>query len=149
MRGDVVEMVFGNEYRSTVVCVDSYENCVFSGRLYNPFCPEGKQFHSLIEFFVEMENMLDEMHFPQSFTNHRTFFDADTFCLTAANKPHSEVGACGTFFVRVLFRQNSSWQGSVLWKEGKRETSFRSALELALLFDDALRSSKKQEGAAR
>lgn len=47
-------------------------------------------------------------------------------------------GRCATFAVRVLFRQNASWQGSVSWLEGSREESFRSALELAFLMDSAL-----------
>jgi len=136
----------GNEYRSTTVCVDSYDDHVFSGRMYNPFYPEGKQFHSLMEYLMEMENMLDEMRFPQSFSSRRTFFDTEAVHLDAAKKPHFEAGKCGTFLVRILFRQNSSWQGSVQWKEENRETSFRSALELALLFDDALSGKKDHEG---
>ena len=40
--------------------------------------------------------------------------------------------------VRILFRQNASWQGTVLWSEGGQEERFRSALELALLLDSAL-----------
>jgi len=37
-----------------------------------------------------------------------------------------------------MFRQHASWQGGVLWVEGKAEQSFRSALELILLMDSAL-----------
>jgi len=40
--------------------------------------------------------------------------------------------------VKVLFRQNASWQGSIAWLEGKREESFRSVLELLLLIDSAV-----------
>ena len=37
-RGDfcVEGKMWGNEYRTTVVCVDAYEDGVLSGRLYNP-----------------------------------------------------------------------------------------------------------------
>lgn len=34
--------------------------------------------------------------------------------------------------LRVLFRQNTSWHGSVAWVEGKCEESFRSVLELLI-----------------
>ncbi|MCI9263720.1 MAG: hypothetical protein HFF06_04025 [Oscillospiraceae bacterium] len=47
-------------------------------------------------------------------------------------------GELATFDIRILFRQNSSWQGSVLWQEGDREESFRSVLELVLLMDSAM-----------
>lgn len=127
-----------NEYRSTTVCVDSYENHVFSGRFYNPFYPDGRKFRSLTEFLREMENMMDEMVFPQSFSNRRSFWDSDARCLDTAQSDPVQVGVRGTFIVRVLFRQNTSWQGTVHWKEGKLESSFRSVLELVLLFDDAL-----------
>lgn len=50
----------------------------------------------------------------------------------------SASGKLATFYVRILFRQNASWQGTVLWSEGGQEERFRSALELALLLDSAL-----------
>ena len=59
---------WGNEYRTTIVCVDEYQDSVLSGRLYHPYLPEGDSFHSLMEFFRKMEDLLDGMQFPQSFT---------------------------------------------------------------------------------
>lgn len=44
-----------------------------------------------------------------------------------------------TFIVRIHFRQNSTWQGSVTWADNKRTQNFRSALELVRLMDSALR----------
>ena len=37
--------------------------------------------------------------------------------------------------MRIMFRQNSSWQGTVTWVDGKMEESFRSVLELIILMD--------------
>ena len=45
-----------------------------------------------------------------------------------------------TFKLSILFRQNSSWQGSVLWLEEDSEAQFRSALELVKLVDSVLTS---------
>ncbi|MBQ6876068.1 MAG: hypothetical protein IJN46_07520 [Lachnospiraceae bacterium] len=61
-------------------------------------------------------------------------------------RPDQEAGFSGkgikaTFSVQILFRQNASWQGSVLWVERKIEESFRSVLELLLLIDNALSST--------
>ena len=47
-------------------------------------------------------------------------------------------GELATFIVKVLFRQHSSWQGSVVWQEEKCEEPFRSVLELVLLLESAL-----------
>ena len=44
----------------------------------------------------------------------------------------------GTFVIKVLEQQNSTWQGTVAWVEAHKEQKFRSALELLKLMDGAL-----------
>ena len=136
---------WGNEYRTTTVCIDSYESGVLSGRFYNAYLDSGVAFQSLTQFLVEMERALDSMEFPRSFTAARTF--APVPCgRTAAPGIDFCCGARATFAVRVIFRQNASWQGSVLWLEGEREQSFRSVLELILLMDSALNQKDEKAG---
>ena len=129
--------VSGEEYRTTVVCIDSYEDRTPKGRFYNPYIPEGKGFDSMIQFLLEMEEILNRMDFPRSYTATRIFATPPE---RSGIPPCTEIrtGGKATFAVRILFRQNASWQGSVTWLEGKREQSFRSALELILLMDSAL-----------
>lgn len=43
-----------------------------------------------------------------------------------------------TFVVKVLYRQNASWQGIVKWVETGQEVKFRSALELIMLMNEAI-----------
>jgi len=62
----------------------------------------------------------------------------DTYTIDKGNEPTGVRGEQETFDVKILFRQNASWQGSVVWLEQKQEQSFRSVLELILLFDSAL-----------
>lgn len=50
-----------------------------------------------------------------------------------------------SFFVRILFRQNTSWQGEIQWMEGQRTRRFRSALELLSLIEEALELSESPE----
>ena len=47
-------------------------------------------------------------------------------------------GQCATFYVYVQYRQNATWQGTLIWKEREQEEEFRSALELIILLDNAL-----------
>lgn len=47
-------------------------------------------------------------------------------------------GDKGTFLVCVRYRQNSTWQGHVVWAEKNQQQPFRSALELLKLIDSAL-----------
>jgi len=44
----------------------------------------------------------------------------------------------GTFEVTVKFTQNSTWQGQIHWIEKDQKQSFRSALEMLKLMDEAL-----------
>ena len=135
---------WGNEYRTTTVCVDSYENGVLRGRFYNPYLEEGRRFESLAQFLLEMERALDTMEFPKSFTAVRTFAPLPG----ERSSPEVEfcAGDMATFAVRIIFRQNASWQGAVQWLEGRQEQSFRSALELIFLLDNALRSAAEKAG---
>jgi len=129
--------LWGNEYRLITVCVDSYQDNVPVGRICHPVYPEGKRFMSLMQFFHVMEQLLDEMKFPQAFDSMRSFRSAAALSASAAERTHPE-GKLATFAVRVIFRQNASWQGTVTWLEGEREESFRSAMELAFLMDSVL-----------
>jgi hypothetical protein len=58
-------------------------------------------------------------------------------------------GVQGTFVIRILNRQNATWQGVVTCVEKKEEQPFRSLLELIKLIDstcdeeDESRSSGK------
>lgn len=138
--------ICGNEYRTTVVCIDSYDGKVPSGRFYNPSFRGGQRFQSLVQFLLKMEDNLDGLRLPQSFTAARAFAPPPASRGKAPPDPGPQEGKLATFAVRVLFRQNASWQGSVTWLERGREESFRSVLELTLLMDSALSESslKKQ-----
>ena len=137
------EKALGNECWTTLVCIDSYQNRVLQGRLNNPAWEGGESFQSLMEFFQKMETLLNQIQLPQSFTAMRSFGET---AAAQERDPSFQQAQCtgklATFVVRVLFRQNASWQGAVTWLEGGQEESFRSALELALLMDSALQKNK-------
>jgi hypothetical protein len=51
-----------------------------------------------------------------------------------------KTGRKGTadFLIRVMFRDNTSWQGEVHWLDSDKKRSFRSSLELLLLMQEAM-----------
>lgn len=51
-----------------------------------------------------------------------------------------------TFVIKILNRQNSTWQGNITWVEGEKSQNFRSALEMLKLMDEALEVSTDVEG---
>jgi hypothetical protein len=83
------------------------------------------------------------MRLPQSFETKRSFVPMKS-PPAPADEENRHSGKCATFSVRVLFRQNASWQGSVTWLDGKMDESFRSALELIFLIRSALEGNGQQ-----
>ena len=138
----MTDKVWGNEYRSVMVCVDGYENGVMLGRFFHPYLDTGQTFESLTQFLIQMEQLLDEMCFPQSFTVTRTFADIPKGRIAQAESLLRQ-GRMATFLIKILFRQNASWQGSIVWQEGGREQTFRSVLELIFLMDSALKPEER------
>ena len=131
--------VRGNEYRTALVCVDDRRDGRFSGRLYHPFWDGEVTFGSVMEFLLKMEGLLDQMRFPQSFTAKRAFTEpAEQETVPRPPAETRQEGAEATFYLRVMFRQNASWQGTVKWAETGQEESFRSVLELLLMMDSAM-----------
>jgi hypothetical protein len=136
----MTERVQGAKYRLTMVCVDENRDGSFSGRLYNPYWPEGVGFTGVLDFLEKMEDLLDRMKLPQAFTARRTFGDPSR----GGAVPPPEGGHQGklaTFRLQILFRQNASWQGMITWMEGRQEEDFRSVLELLLMMSSALGAS--------
>lgn len=140
----LVQKLWIPEDRKTTVCIDSYQEGVFQGRFYGPD-GEGQPFGSLSQFLVMMEDRLEQHNTPQADTSHRSF--STLLPHTAADSHQSGIrrGAKATFELRILFRQHTSWQGMILWREQFREQSFRSVLELVLLMDSALRGLEGRE----
>ncbi len=42
------------------------------------------------------------------------------------------------FLIRVMFRENTTWQGEVHWLDSDKKRSFRSSLELLHLMQEAM-----------
>ena len=49
-----------------------------------------------------------------------------------------------TFIIRVLFRQNATWQGTIQWIEGRQTRQYRSVNELMWLMDEVLDAPPRQ-----
>jgi hypothetical protein len=131
-----------NEFRTTTVCVDAYDGGAMSGRIYNPNIQGAAEFANLTQLLMRMDGMLDEMNFPQSNEAKRKFASVERQASSFVDTD-KRTGRVATFAVKVLFRQNASWQGSITWLEGEREESFRSVLELIFLMNSALENAKK------
>lgn len=132
----------GEHLRTTMVCIDSYENGIPVGKMYSLRDDTEQRFESLSQFLLKMEHSLDASAFPQSFTAARSFAPRPDAQARGSPEKGNSTGKLATFAIKVLFRQNATWQGSISWLEGNNELSFRSALELVLLMDSALQPQR-------
>ena len=127
------------ENRRNLICVDSYDDGVMKGRFFDPV-HQMETFDSLSQFLIRMDQLLDDRQEPQSYTEARTFSSFLEVSGSESTVSSVRRGTRATFELQILFRQHSSWQGVLLWRETGMEQSFRSVLELVILMDSALRS---------
>jgi len=140
----LVQKLWIPESRKTMIYIDSYQEGIFRGRFSGP---DGgiHVFQSLSQFLVMMEDMLELTGEPQSDTSHRSFSEFLPHTATGVHRSGVRRGKLATFELQILFRQHTSWQGMILWKEQHKQQSFRSVLELILLMDSALRGLEGRE----
>lgn len=126
----------------TQVCIDSYDDGVITGRIYNSRFGGAESFRSMVGFLNKMEQLLAIENTPQPFSSVRTFRPVVSPLPDPPAILLPRVGKLATLDLHILFRQNASWQGSIFWAEGNQEQHFRSVLELIFLIDSALGGAK-------
>ena len=131
-------IIRGENMRKMLVFVDSYEDGTVGGRLSFPSSPDEIRFASLMQMLISIEEHLDAANFPQSYSKMRIFTSKSPHKNRPEPTRKPKCGEIASFSLRILFRQNASWQGYVSWLDGGIEESFRSALELVFLLNSAL-----------
>lgn len=51
-----------------------------------------------------------------------------------------------TFLIRIHFKQNANWQGTIQWLEMNKTVPFRSVLELIFLLNEAMDKTPTANG---
>ena len=111
---------------------------------------EDLRFGSLMQFLALMDAVMDLDNQPQRSVEPRVFSAPVSDVIGGARRAGKKVQPIATFQISVLFRQNASWQGNILWVDRDMESQFRSALELIGLLDNALTVSlEKREKVGR
>ena len=131
--------------KSILICVDSYDDSLIKGYIYHGSFGEGRKFNNLIQLLFIVEETLDDTGFPRATTEKRRFgaFTPQEKAETV-DESHdfaTKKGTLASFKLKIMFRQNASWQGSLAWLESNTEEPFRSALEMIMLMDSALTAS--------
>ena len=64
--------VYNDAYRTTMICVDSYDQRILKGRMYNAYLENGIEFVGVMDFLQNMEKMVI-MHFLYDEINPQVF----------------------------------------------------------------------------
>lgn len=131
-----------HEQKTSIIKIYSYEHKSPCGIVENPRLKNGRSFHGLTELLLLITQLQDEIGYPQESMQIRTFPPQITEESTDPPLREADETWSGkplaTFSLNILFRQNASWQGRVVWLDREMESPFRSALELVILMDSVL-----------
>jgi hypothetical protein len=127
--------------KTGIICIDSYEEKTFEGRLWYPRFNSEQKFNNLMQLVEAVDSAVKATGYPDDYSQLRTFDvqkesasspgDGDTAFIP-------ENGRLATFRIKIIFLQNATWQGIVTWLERDTVENFRSMRELVYLMDSAL-----------
>lgn len=128
----VTRLPYGLGKKMCEVAVRNYEDHNMSGDVSHPSVEDRRTFYNEFELREKIAEMIDPL--PENTRDHSVIIPRSF---------HVENGNYGpaTFVVRVLFRRNATWQGTIGWKEKRCQVSFRSFMELLLLMHEAVARS--------
>lgn len=137
----------------TCICIDGEIGHEGWGKIYHCYSKDGQSFSNIHQLIKLMDDLMDHLKYPQSSMKLRTFKDNNVKYegeligeqVMDKNDVLKNRGEKGTFVVHVMYRQNATWQGEVVWTEKGEVRKFRSALELMKLIDSALETQETNE----
>ncbi len=126
------------EIKTSLIKITSYRDKNLCGTLCNPYFAHEMRFENVTQLLMLVEELLDSLGYPQKAMECRSFIPCQPCSGSKRLDGEDCEPALATFKLNVLFRQNASWQGRLVWLEQKSETQFRSVLELLMLIDNVL-----------
>ncbi len=136
----------------TTICIDRVVEERYIGRMYHKYQCEFTEFNGVEQLFTLIDELCDKSGYPQRTTKKRTFrtkkeITSREEALQVMDIDHvlDQKGSMATFVVHVKYRQHSTWQGEVVWAEKNEKQTFRSALELLKLIDNALEDEEEHD----
>ena len=135
-----------NEMCYLRLCIDTHDGGEIRGRLFNAYYRDALFFENCMDMIRQIEYIFDHFDYPHSTMDIRSFETEED---KASHPPvvrvkaaptkelytHNVKGDLATLRMRVMFRQNASWQGTLRWMEEGMEEGFQSVLELLMLID--------------
>ena len=129
------------DMKKSVIKVHEYREMNISGVIVNPFYESELYFGSTTQLLKLLDQLQDDIRYPEKSMNPRSFAKDGSHSLAVGvqeSDAQKKLKTLASFEISILFRQNASWQGSVVWMEKVASAEFRSVLELIFLIDSVL-----------
>jgi len=147
--GEAIDREIPCDVKTSLIKIYSYENHNFYGTFQAPILGEEKKFKNLTQLILMLINLLDETNLLGALANYdkiarsRPKKSRSESRITKIANKHSVLRKLpiATFKVKVIFQLYGSWQGTITWTEKNKEQHFRSALEMIMLMNGALKAS--------
>ena len=130
-----------HDMKRSVIKVYEYREMNISGIIVNPYYENELHFASTTQLLKMLDQLQDDISFPDRSMEPRSFAkDGAHSAAVGAQEPETQKKqkTLASFEINILFRQNASWQGRVIWMEKSTSAEFRSVLELIFLIDSVL-----------
>lgn len=124
-----------------VIRIYSYENKVPEGTIRNEYLGKTFKFYGLTNLLLLADDIADKVESAAKYMDMRSFTGGRPTPLAAVTEREDDRTPIGTYGLRIIFRQNASWQGQLIWTDRKKEICFRSVFELIKLLDETLAES--------
>ena len=147
-----------------IVIAQKYIMCANAGKvevrfydkdsLYGSVCSlyfnTGLIFRSYDELIFAIEDLINTVLKPMNSVHYRSFLKSKRKIkkkqVLQMKDLHNNIVSPekATFIINVLYRQNSTWQGTIQWVNQNQSQNFRSTYELIKLMDSALSDDAEQ-----
>ena len=137
-------MSYMERYIYFTISLSPCKNENIIGYLYCPYLKNSVGFHDLTELILTMDQIMQDCHVPKCNVRYRTFnirhrkmmnqleYKTIDSQIIEENLKTSFMNLENTknnFLVKIMYRQNYSWQGEITWIQKNKTKMFRSALE--------------------
>jgi hypothetical protein len=128
--------------RYLTIAVDSYENWNIKGVIFQGDSSLGVKFCSFAEMIINMDRLFDSVGAPKQTFQMRSLPGTTPAAFQMRSEKKAEKkGKLQTIHIYLRFRYHASWQGTMLWDDGKQKQLFESELQFILMADAILRGS--------
>lgn len=117
------------------IAVDSCEEGMMEGSVQNAFLNHIQTFRGIVGLADAMGDLL-EIGITDSDSKRKRRGNKKVITDETWNA-YRRGGKKATFLIKILFREHSTWQGIIYWREGGEKQQFRSFLEMVFLIASA------------